>query len=140
MRAVAPHVRWVGPGEMAVSNHATRVDGRVLHVRMHSRRASVEIPDGVDTLRMELPEGGQVGEDIGVARGVRRADLHISHDEALDPNEIPAPSWTPWPLARRLAVEGRDRLAPIYRRASRKVARRDRDGLPVASSARATTR
>jgi hypothetical protein len=37
-------------------------------------------------------------------------ELTLVRDRPLDPAEVPAPRPRPWPLVRRLAVEGRDRL------------------------------
>jgi hypothetical protein len=64
------------------------------------------------------------GEELALAAPGRdaapggRVEVSLVRRDALDPSSIAAPSWSPWPLLRRIAGEGRDRLRPAYRRLS----------------------
>ncbi len=40
-------------------------------------------------------------------------DLELVAERPLDPLQVAAPRRKAWPLARRLLVEGRDRLQPL---------------------------
>ncbi len=48
----------------------------------------------------------------------RTLDLELLADRPLDPLQVGAPSRKAWPVARRLLVEGRDRLQPLTSRRS----------------------
>jgi hypothetical protein len=130
-------VSWVPLPEIARSSFATRREGSFLSVRMFATRVCVEIPDGVETIRVETPlihehvEGTLAGCDeqtsalepagLGLTSGplsVRageRAELRLSIPGRLDPAELSPPRWRPWPLVRRGVTEGRDRLRPLLR-------------------------
>ena len=125
-------VRWGPLGSIARDSFATRRVGETLFVRMHARRVALEVPAGVRELRVLAPEplggagwrrvacGGRVAamtfdEGLGASEPLpveapARVELKLIRDRPLDPAEIPAPRPRPWPLIRRLAVEGRDRV------------------------------
>ncbi|HEV7461470.1 MAG TPA: hypothetical protein VGN78_13115 [Solirubrobacteraceae bacterium] len=137
-------VRWESLGAIARSNLLSRREGRRLRVRPYSRDVEVDVPDGVDELVVELPDGltGQTdvqihagGEAAGgaaerrsledcvpVAPGPTRIALRErEHRSALNGTRPPAELW---PVARRLAVEVRDRFAPALARRPRVGGRR----------------
>jgi hypothetical protein len=128
-------VRWGSLESVAGGACATRRLGDTLLVHMYSRRASVEVPEGVDTLRVlaQEPLGGAGWSGVShadAATGMRFADgrgvsgplpvsapgahhLRLVDDRPLNPAEVGAPRARAWPLIRRLLVEGRDRLQPL---------------------------
>jgi hypothetical protein len=131
--SIAP-AHWTSLDEIARTNHSTRVEGDLLRVRMYGRRATVDVPAGVERLAVELPplNGGDglehvvgadgriaaPGEELALAGSDGRVEVSLVRRDALDPSAVSAPSWRPWPLLRRIAGEGRDRLRPAYRRLS----------------------
>jgi hypothetical protein len=126
--------RWASLGEIARTNFATRREGDLLRVRMYARRVTIEVPEGVERVAFEAPPGRQsdgaervacrsgdhatFGDEISVGRGERTLDARLVREDALDHRAIRRPAWSPWPLARRLAGESRDRMVPLYRRAA----------------------
>jgi hypothetical protein len=128
-------VRWGPLDGVAGGAYATRrVDGMLL-VQMYGRRVSIDVPEGIDTLRVfaQEPLGGagwhelRYGADVAqmsfedgvgasgtLAVGAGgRLDLELVAERPLDPLRVAAPRRKAWPLARRLLVEGRDRLQPL---------------------------
>lgn len=143
--SIAP-ARWTSLDEIAATNHATRLEGDLLRVKMHGRRARLNVPAGAERIRVELPPGhdgaaervvcgtaiGTVREELALPSGLTRTvDLRLVHPDAVDPHSIPRPGWSPWPVARRVASEGRDRIAPLYRRTKLKRNGSAADGLPA---------
>jgi hypothetical protein len=125
-------VRWSSLGEIEASNFATRREGALLRVRLHSRRALLDVPEGVERLQVELPGGdgnervalngaaaGGLGDELAVAPQAGHVELELLRRDGVDPRGVAPPTWSPWPLARRFAGEGRDRLSPLLRRARR---------------------
>jgi hypothetical protein len=128
-------VRWGGLGSVAGGAYATRRLDDTLLVQMHARRVSVQLPEGIETVRVlaQEPLGGAGWQDVrhggGVARmsfeaggGVSeplpvsaagKLDLELVAERPLDPTQVRAPRPRAWPLIRRLLVEGRDRLQPL---------------------------
>jgi hypothetical protein len=128
-------VRWGSLDGVAGGAYATRgVDG-VLLVQMYGRRVSVDIPQGIDTLFVlaQEPLGGAGWHEVRYSGGggqmifkggtgltgplsigaAGKLDLELVADRPLDPLQVAAPRRKAWPLARRLLVEGRDRLQPL---------------------------
>ncbi len=125
-------VRWGPLGSVARKSYATRRVGETLFVRMHARRVALEVPAGVRELRVLAPEplggagwrrvayGGRAAnvtfhDGVGASEPLSveasaGGELTLVRDRPLDPAEVPARRLRPWPLVRRLAVEGRDRL------------------------------
>jgi hypothetical protein len=125
-------VRWGPLGSIVRDSFATRRVGETLFVRLHALRVALEVPAGVRELRVLAPEplggagwrrvacGGRVAamtfhDGVGASEPLpleapSRVELTLIRDRPLDPAEIPAPRPRPWPLIRRLAVEGRDRV------------------------------
>ena len=130
-------VHWSPLESIARSNYLTRLEGRTLFVRAYARRLSVEIPADAEQLVVELPpasgaadvleldvDGGKVVRIATRADGYRvsppialdgagRVELRISSTNMLDPQVVPRPSRTPWPVVRRMLTEGRDRLLRV---------------------------
>lgn len=146
-------VRWGPLGGVAGGAYATRLLGETLLVQMFARRVAVEVPEGVETvrvlareplggagwqevghncrraserearggvsgksgdgagLRMSFAHGEGVSEPLRVSAG--RLELELVAARPLDPLQVAAPRSKVWPLARRLLVEGRDRLQPL---------------------------
>ena len=127
-------VRWSSLADIAESNLATRNEGDLLRIRPFSRRVRLELPEGLARGRVELPPvHGACGDDIvvlswegvpGVVAAVGEefpvrpgsCMLELRPADALNPATVPPPGWRPWPLARRLAGEGRDRITALYGR------------------------
>ncbi|HEY3970328.1 MAG TPA: hypothetical protein VGL79_02910 [Solirubrobacteraceae bacterium] len=128
-------VRWGPLDGVAGGAYAVRGLGDTLLVRMYGRRVSVEIPEGTEAVRvlaqeplggagwrvvrhgdglaqMSFEEGIGVSETFATGAG-RTLDLELVAEHPLDPLRVTAPRRKAWPLARRLLVEGRDRLQPL---------------------------
>jgi hypothetical protein len=96
----------------------------VLAVRPHTHRVVVDVPDGVEELRIDLG-ALRLAPDAPVRAGVvsTTADRLLPVAGAgrieLDLRPAPlaqtvgAPPRRLWPVARRLAGEGRDRMAAV---------------------------
>jgi len=120
--------RWCSLGQIAAGNVEHRRSGELLRLRPHTQRAEIEIPEGVTRVVVEppldfgsaglvhTPTGtAPVGEPFAVA-GPGSLELRLETADAIDPNSVPPPPWRPWPIARRIAGEARDRATPIARR------------------------
>jgi hypothetical protein len=128
-------VTWGPLDAIARSNYLAGSSGGVLLVRMHSRRASVEVPPGVSWLLVSVPVmhgdplwsgvscdsgevpmrrvgAGWVSQRIPVTGG-SRVELYFGARQPLDPNALESPRCGAWPTIRRLLVEGRDRARPL---------------------------
>jgi hypothetical protein len=133
-------VHWGSLGTLAEASFLSRRSGGILEIRPYSRRIRVEIPPGVDELRVELttehaePDrelvlGGnaparftdRVAELSAPAPGV--VELSLVRDDAVDVQRVPAPPRRPWPFVRRFLSEGRDRARPLVGRRPRARAR-----------------
>lgn len=129
-------VQWGSLSWIARGNHTTRRAGETLQVRMHARRVTIDVPDGVSALRVEVdeplggPAWGRLAHPTGLANmtfakgsGVcatlpvgaaeKRIDLLLSPNHPLQATQIAAPTFSPWPWIRRALVEGRDRIQPL---------------------------
>jgi hypothetical protein len=120
------NVRWRSMERIARTNVAVRQIGARLDVRLHSRCAEVEVPDGARELVIDLapearPQGQsvQIGDQSPVALG---APVAVAGGQRLTVRLVSAagvPSVTrrrrarPWPIVRRGLVEARDRSMPL---------------------------
>jgi hypothetical protein len=131
-------VRWEGLTGICRSNYATRAEDGVLALRAYSRRMDVRAPDGVEAVRVEvaapeeppawdgavlggerreLREAGETWTTDRVPLGGRgRVEVALPHPAPVDPAAAPRRRTGPWPVARRVLVEARDRVAPLRRR------------------------
>jgi hypothetical protein len=119
-------VDWMSPGDIAMSNLTTRREGDVLRTRMFSRHARIPIPAGVRQLLVEAPgldAGSSWSTVMGVPEDVESMELWLRCPSADDAADLALPAPQPWPVARRVMSEGRDRLVPVYRRTVRRVRR-----------------
>jgi hypothetical protein len=119
--------RWASLAEIAASNIERRVDADLLRLRPYTRRLTVEVPAGVTQAVVE-PLGFGPGELVGTAAGTvpmgepfpvsgpGPLELSLQAPTAVDPETVPALRRRPWPLARRVASEARDRVAPARSR------------------------
>jgi hypothetical protein len=128
-------VHWGPLSEIARRNYTTRQVGDVLHIGMHARQITVEIPDGVHALNVQIPEplGGTASHhlthaggtsDISFKEGLGTTRLALDEapttieltllaDRPLVPTAVAAPHFRPWPSIRRIAVETRDRIQQL---------------------------
>jgi hypothetical protein len=132
-------IDWQPLARIATSNFASRREGSGLGVRLFSRRARVEVPEGVDAIRFEVPELDAEPEEVrllcgGASGGLRAhspgwwtsdvfpvpspATVEVSMNSAptIDPDTVPPPAGRSWPALRRAGGQIRDRTAPLLRR------------------------
>ena len=122
-------IRWESVERIARTNVSLRVQGDLLRVRLHTRRASVDVPRGVSRMVVELPDGS-AHPPGRVSCGSAAAEL--GEPIAVDPGQQLTVVWhapvtatpTPprrrrlvWPIVRRGMTEARDRSVPVVRRA-----------------------
>ncbi len=134
-------VRWSSVGEIVNSNMQVRLEGEHLIVRPLARRIRLAIDAGVREITFERPDdlldaagplagvsvtpvGGGAPREHGTSllRFGERLLLGDSDTPALevrlhgvgdvDPECVPEPAWRPWPRARRVVAELRDRSSP----------------------------
>jgi hypothetical protein len=116
-------VRWGSMEALAAANVRWRLEGDLLRLRPYTRHVTFEVPAKARQVVVELPWSAD-GELVQTRNGAIPAgepidlpgpgplDLHLTRPNAVTPQDISAPSKSPWPLVRRLAGEARDRLAP----------------------------
>jgi hypothetical protein len=116
-------VRWGSLRDLARTRVETRRSGATLEVRPFAGRVRVEVPDGVKQLRVDTSMLGPADDDAAAERepipvsSPGTHELTLSHGrDRLDLESVPAPPARLWPLARRMAGEGRDRLAGVLAR------------------------
>jgi hypothetical protein len=125
-------VRWGPLDELSRQGAETRLAGDTLHVRLHARLAEVDLPPGVARVAVEAPPDGVDlagatlavdGREVAIvpgepvdAPGAGTATIAIAPAAAVA--APPAPRRL-WPVARRLAGEGRDRAKPVIAGARR---------------------
>jgi len=124
---------WTSLERIARSCVSTRARDGVLEVRMHARRAEIEIPPETSHLRVTLPPGatGAPGETVtwrhhegaGIAdlhetirlAGASTIELRLVHQAVAD-GRTACGRRRLWPLVRRGLTEGRDRLGATLAR------------------------
>jgi hypothetical protein len=130
-------VRWSPLEQIARANFTCARAGDVLAIQLFSRAASVDVPAGVAAVRVETPDvhggplwrgvtcdglrapmmranGGWTSPEIPVSVGAgRTVRATLEPARPLDFAALAGPAIKPWPLTRRLLVEGRDRLRPL---------------------------
>lgn len=123
--------RWCSLGEIASGNFESHREGGEIAIRPYARRVRVEIPEGVEQLRVELPDAHpgpagerialdgrplEPGEPLSVTPGAS-VELCLDAVDSVDVQTVPPPPRNPFALARRALGEGRDRLRPLVSRA-----------------------
>jgi hypothetical protein len=122
-------VSWVDMKEMARSNFCVRTEGDSLHIKMYSRRIQVTVPEGITKVVVHRPwlgkgqseqlqwrvnrgawEVGSSGLNSITTHPGENLDIGTTLSNARSPDEIPSPSRSLWPVARRGFCELRDRL------------------------------
>jgi hypothetical protein len=119
-------VRWTSLREIVTSFYGTRVVGQRLHIRLHTRRASVSVPEGVSELVVEPSAGppperivvdGQSADEFPVlVRAGRTVVVRLERPRPSDLAAIGAPRRRIWPYLRRGLAETRDMLLPVLPR------------------------
>lgn len=116
-------VEWTSLGRIAAGNYSLARDGALARVRPYAHRLRVDVPEGAESIVVEPPRGadGVAGWSLdgsrtlpfGAAAGCRpgQAEIRLVPSTAIDPERVPAPRRSVWPLLRRVATEGRDRLS-----------------------------
>ena len=132
---------WTSPLGMARSNYTVRRCDDEWHVKAYSRKFSVAIPPGIKSLRLHRPwlEPGN-REELVIRQGPREifrgamaaipdpipvespGELEIGCVPAnlVDPQSVPAPRFSGWPVLRKVLMEVRDRSAPWRRRVKKR--------------------
>ncbi len=127
-------VRWSDLRRIVERNYTCKIEDDALRIRLYTRRAFVDVPDGVRNLRVECPDGdveelqvvslGSRGElrgahsrkaRVGDAFVIERArQILVSSLDQVPVNPDSKGLVFPglWPLARRIICEARDRLTP----------------------------
>lgn len=103
--------RWGSLEQLARGRAETRRSGSVLAVRPWARRVTVDVPDGVGELHVDTSVVGLPPRPPLSVAGPGPLELELAASPS--PNGVPRPRRHPWPVARRLAGEGRDRMAAV---------------------------
>jgi hypothetical protein len=129
-------VRWMSLEDVGRTNYAHRLRGTVMEIRPYSRRISIRIPPGIKQLSFQIPpvhgelsprspllqysvDGREISADLAEpidVTGGKEIEVAFVHPDAIEPNAVPAPIPTPWPILRKFLVESRDRLLPRLRK------------------------
>jgi hypothetical protein len=135
-----PGVSWGSAESLARSSYLTRREGAELHVRLFARIARLDLEEDVEHVVVELPEShgepeqervelavagrqsssrftGAMSDRLSVS-GPATAVISLHRVERVELERVAEPSRRVRPILRRVATEGRDRLAPLRRRAS----------------------
>ena len=124
-------VSWRSPEEIAQTNFSIRKLGDRLHVRLFSRCVRLVVPEEIERVVVEAPAYATQEEDLVAIRSLGPNQEIVScgllEDAIVAPGEVeirltralPADlrearsSLSPWPCARRVLTEGRDRTLPL---------------------------
>lgn len=122
-------VRWGPLDALARGTVESRRAGTILSVRPHAHRVIVDLPDGVEELRIDAgalrlaadapvlarvagePPASLTADRALPVAGAERVELDLR--PAVPAETVGAPPRRLWPVARRLAGEGRDRVAAV---------------------------
>jgi len=127
-------VTWSDLPGMLRSNYRQRIEGDVLKVQMYSRRVRVAVPPAIRHLSVQrswIKEGRIEDLSIGVngnlhtlrkegplveripLEGAQFVELASELDTPLHFSSVNQPFPSPWPAARKVLMEVRDRLSPM---------------------------
>jgi hypothetical protein len=108
-------VRWMSPEALARSTLLARTEGSLLRIMSFARRVRLDVPAGVDRVRMEWPApGARVGPMTLEVEPGTTVEIAFPN-ETVDPRAVDRAGWRPWPVLRRCLTEGRDRVLPLVR-------------------------
>lgn len=127
-------VSWMSIGGIATTNSQQRVTGDRVTLRPFARRIRLSIESAWSSLTVETPEdsvdttslsgfslnppgsNGSRGPQLPFDRAISLESMPaggaeiVLHGAAdMEPDQVPAPAWRPWPKLRRVATELRDR-------------------------------
>lgn len=126
-------VKWGDLTSIARGSFHTRREDDLLRVRMLAGEIDVQLDPGVNRIIFEMPGAGErdgaavqiqtpgrsiatrPGEELRVGAGERTLRARLCFADGVNPQEVSAPRRGLWPPARRLLVQGRDRLSPMLR-------------------------
>ena len=120
-------VSWMDLDTIARTNAETFDLGDRTLLRLYSRSATIQLDrpatvvveiDDVHSVDVEVMDRGQVYLGPGPHPIESPGPLNVSvrRRDCVDARQIAPPRFTPWPLARRVLTETRDRLVPLIRR------------------------
>lgn len=126
-------VRWGSMSRLAADGFSARRANGALVVELSARAATIAIPPETESVQLLVPDlfrelrpsiaygagriplsptaGGWASEPLRLPAGPLK--LRLEPEAPLDPASMRRPGPRPWPPARRLLVEGRDRLRPL---------------------------
>lgn len=130
-----PGVAWSDLDGILRSNYVWKIEGDVLCVRLFARKVNVAIPPGVRRLQVERPwlgenqaerlevrsgdssataAAGAISEPVPLS-GASTVEIitHVENPVHFSRVSNPSLSATPWPIARKIIMEARDRLTPV---------------------------
>jgi hypothetical protein len=126
-------VRWGAMDALARGGVESRRAGDTLQLRLHARVARLELPAWAARVEVTAPSGGLDLRDTTLSIGQRRiavppgeaipidatgaATITVGAERRADDGTEPPRRL--WPIARRVAAESRDRLAPVLAQARR---------------------
>jgi len=129
-------VQWMNMKAIARSNFCTRREGKVLHVRMYSRKILLKVPQDVNQLCVHRPwlnNGASEGLTLRTSAGdlasfpsyhqepiaigsCAEIEVRAVPADAIDPCSVSLSRTPLWAVARRQLCESRDRLKPVIDR------------------------
>jgi hypothetical protein len=139
-------VRWSDMKQISRSHYTQRFEGRILRVRMLTKRIEIVVPDGITNIVVErLKLQGTETSPTAWRRSDEGPEWKFHHPDGLIPvlprqkieivDELPPSSFSDasavdkfrlWPVVRRQLTEARDRMAPVKKRVTTFMARTDK--------------
>jgi hypothetical protein len=128
------NIKWMDMKGIARSNYMTRLEGKLLRIKMYSRRIALQVPEDIDEISVERPwiaedsetetllckqtgplklTAGRVATGISV-QSLNTIEIMSVPNTTLHHTDVPSPPFRLWPVARRLLTESRDRVLPIF--------------------------
>jgi hypothetical protein len=151
---VARHVNSFGPVQwqplsaICRSNYSTRRDGETFYIRLFSRHVKAMIPEGIEHIFIQKGQTTETGDSefviydgspvhlqseglthVSVPKSFsREVEIELRYPNTLDHRTVPTTSFSFKRIARRVLMESRDRLMPIFnaRNWSHRVGKYDR--------------
>jgi len=136
-----PAATWASPRDIIRSNYKEFRGGSALFLKLYSRAVHVVVPEGVNEIFINRPWVGKEGAGETLVIKSRGGELlrvtghevigpvSVSTGQALDISSLPVDQIDfrsvktsgaiCWPVARKVMMEIRDRIAPLRRRAGK---------------------